>query len=299
MPLRILVVDDDAMICELLAVMLEAEGYAVECAGSGDAALSTIRHSPSPPQVVLADVQMPGTTGAALARDLREACGPTTLLLAMSGSGPASKAISSYDGFLLKPFTTSQFAGALSSRKDGVQTPTPTSRTPKSPARRRSIPGSPVPSTGISIFASAPQTASNNRMGAPAQSAQSAPATGVILGSVPTPVLNENIYEQLASAMPAPQLREMYSMCLTDARERIAAMRELADTGERLRFSREAHSIKGGAGMLGATEMYTVAAALEAETRDSTQIEPFSAVNSLDELSAACDRLERILGARA
>jgi HPt (histidine-containing phosphotransfer) domain-containing protein len=131
------------------------------------------------------------------------------------------------------------------------------------------------------------------------QPAQSPASAGVILGNAPTPVLNEKIYEQLVTSMPAPQLREMYAMCLNDARERIAAMRTLARAGERLRFSREAHSIKGGSGMLGATEMYTLAAQLEAETRDSTQTEPFSAVNSLDELSAACDRLERILASRA
>jgi hypothetical protein len=51
--------------------------------------------------------------------------------------------------------------------------------------------------------------------------------------------------------------------------------------------------------MLGATEMYTLAAQLEAETRDSTQTGPFSPVNYLDDLAAACDRLERILGSRA
>jgi HPt (histidine-containing phosphotransfer) domain-containing protein len=133
------------------------------------------------------------------------------------------------------------------------------------------------------------------------QSAHAAPPAVVILGNAPSaaPALNEKIYAQLATSMPAPQLREMYTMCLTDARQRIASMRALARVGETLRFSREAHSIKGGAGMLGATEMYTLAAALETETRDSTQTGPFSPVNSLDDLAAACDRLERILASRA
>jgi CheY-like chemotaxis protein len=293
-PLRVLVVDDDAMVRELLAVMLEAEGYAVQCAESGDAALALLRPPAPAPQVVLADIQMPGTAGAQLARKLRATCGPATLLLAMSGSGPSPKAIALYDGFLLKPFTTAQFAAALSARKNGLY-PTP------SPPRQPFVPGSPAPATGISIFASAPQTASNNRMGARPQSAQSAASTRAILGNAPpsSPVLNEKIYAQLATSMPAPQLREMYAMCLSDARQRIAAMRTLASAGDRLHFSREAHSIKGGSGMLGATEIYTLAAALEAETRDSPQIGPFSTVNSLDDLTAACDRLERILGARA
>lgn len=296
-PLRVLVVDDDAMVRELLAVMLEAEGYAVQCAESGDAALAQLRPPAPPPEVVLADIQMPGTTGAQLARKLREACGPATLLLAMSGSSPSPKAISLYDGFLLKPFTTAQFAAALASNKDASHK----SGRPKKSSRPRSIPGSPIPAGGLSIFASAPRTASNNDMAVHAQSAPAAVPARVILGNAPSvaPVLNETIYAQLATSMPAPQLREMYTMCLNDARERIAAMRSLARAGERLRFSREAHSIKGGSGMLGATEMYTLATQLEAETRDSTQTEPFSPVNSLDELSSACDRLERILASRA
>jgi HPt (histidine-containing phosphotransfer) domain-containing protein len=138
-------------------------------------------------------------------------------------------------------------------------------------------------------------------MGARPQSAQSAAPAGAMLGDAPpgTPALNEKIYAQLATSMPPAQLREMYTMCLSDARQRIAAMRTLARAGDRLRFSREAHSIKGGSGMLGATEMYTLAAQLEAETRDSPQTGPFSTVNSLDDLAAACDRLERILGSRA
>jgi HPt (histidine-containing phosphotransfer) domain-containing protein len=62
------------------------------------------------------------------------------------------------------------------------------------------------------------------------------------------------------------------------------------DTGQ---LRREAHSIKGGCGMLGATELHSMAAALET---GPTGEEPD--VNSLDELSAACDRLERMLRSR-
>jgi CheY-like chemotaxis protein len=300
-PLRVLVVDDDAMVRELLAVMLEAEGYAVQCAESGDAALAQLRPPPPAPEVILADIQMPGTTGAQLARKLRATCGPATLLLAMSGSGPSPKSIALYDGFLLKPFTTAQFAAALSARKNGLHPAPATPRTTRKKLRQPFTQGSPIPAAGISIFASSSQTASNNRMGARPQSAKSAASTRAILGNAPpgTPVLNEKIYAQLATSMPPAQLREMYTMCLSDARQRIAAMRTLASAGDRLRFSREAHSIKGGSGMLGATEIYTLAAQLEAETRDSPQIGPFSTVNSLDDLTAACDRLERILGARA
>ena len=40
---RILVVDDEREICELVAVYLEAEGFVVECLGDGAAALARVR----------------------------------------------------------------------------------------------------------------------------------------------------------------------------------------------------------------------------------------------------------------
>src|SRR6185437_3682594 len=109
------------------------------------------------------------------------------------------------------------------------------------------------------------------------------------------PVLDEAIYRQLARTMPAPQLHEMYSMCLNDARARIADMRALARAHDAAQFMRQAHAIKGSCGMLGASELHRIAATLEDAGPDPNG----SSVNSLDELSGACDRLERMLGARA
>jgi CheY-like chemotaxis protein/HPt (histidine-containing phosphotransfer) domain-containing protein len=313
MPVRVLVVDDDAMVREFLAILLEAEGYAVQSAASGDAALAGLAAPAPAPQVILADVQMPGTSGSQLAAELRRLCGPGARLIAMSGSSPEPAALALYDAFLLKPFTAQQFAAIVAAAKPAspqnlrgqparpVTRPRPTP--PTSP--QRSLAGSPQPATLASVFASAPEAASNIAMDTRLQNTRSRTATKVVLGrsrrraSTNSPVLNEAIYTQLSAAMPAPQLREMYAMCLSDARERIRTMRSLARSGDRLRFSREAHSIKGGSGMLGATEIYALAAGLEAETRDPAPAGPFSNVNSLDELSAACDRLERILGSRA
>jgi len=297
-PLRVLVVDDDAMVRELLAVMLEAEGHAVSCADSGDSALSQLNQPAEPPDIVLADIQMPGATGAQLARKLRRVCGPQTLLLAMSGSDPRAAAISLYDGFLLKPFTAQQFAVALASVKPVKHTPAST--TQKRVRPQRVLRGSPIPTALSSLSASDADPASNNGMDAHPQLAQSpAPAELLANNSVSADaILNEKIYEQLTSSMPASQLREMYAMCINDARQRIANMRDLALTGDRVRLSREAHSIKGGAGMLGATELYILAAQLET-TPPGSQTEPFAEVNSLDKLAAACDRLERILASRA
>jgi CheY-like chemotaxis protein len=113
-PVRMLVVDDDAVSRELLALLLTREGYAVEVADSGDAALDQLRRMQGAlPAVVLTDIQMQGTTGGELAGELRSLCGAKTILLAMSGSEPEHRVQWDFDGFLLKPFTTQELAAAI------------------------------------------------------------------------------------------------------------------------------------------------------------------------------------------
>ena len=113
-PLRILVVDDDALSREVLALLLRHVGYSVDAADSGDAAMHHLKViSGPPPDVVLADMQMPGTSGGALARELRDLCGGATKLLAMSGSLPDDESIREFDGLLLKPFTTEELTAAI------------------------------------------------------------------------------------------------------------------------------------------------------------------------------------------
>lgn len=260
-PVRILVIDDDAMSRELLALLLQGEGYSVESTDSGEAALSLLHQNGSAPHVVLTDMQMPGTTGGQLASELRTTCGPATLLLAMSGSQPSEESISQFDAFLLKPFKVQQIAAILEAHPRSADT-------------------------------LAQQTASKPSMESSVQEMTSPPVDDA------APILNEKIYQQLAGSMPAPQLLEMYTMCLNDARERIDRMRNLITTHDSVCFVREAHSIKGSCGMLGATQLHGMAAELEENGLANRGDQGQQEVNSLDKLSAACDRLERMLGSR-
>jgi CheY-like chemotaxis protein/HPt (histidine-containing phosphotransfer) domain-containing protein len=283
-PAQVLVVDDDAMSRELLCVLLGAEGYAVESADSGESALVLLGREGPAPDVVLADVQMPGTTGAQLAGKLRRACGERTILLAMSGSQPLDKAISRFDGFLLKPFRMEEIAAALSKRSQReVAAEAPATRERWTVVRGPA--GGALPSRKlVSIHPAAAHAASKEGMNTPGHDVP--PAESVSN----SPVLNEKIFQQLAGSMPAQQLRELYTMCVNDARARITTMRRLADTHDGAKFVREAHSIKGGCGMLGATELHGMAAALETNGLETTG-QGGQEVNSLDELDGACDRL--------
>jgi DNA-binding response OmpR family regulator len=66
---RILVVDDDRVIQQLLKVNLELEGYAVEVADDGEEALS--RFETFQPDLVLLDIMMPRLDGWEVCRRLK------------------------------------------------------------------------------------------------------------------------------------------------------------------------------------------------------------------------------------
>jgi CheY-like chemotaxis protein len=236
-PVRILVVDDDEVSRDVLALLLEGEGYAVDTVDSGDAALLHLRAATcSQPAVVLVDMQMPGTAGDELARQLRGACGTATTLLAMSGSQPDDEATREFDGFLLKPFSMEGVAAAIAGGSAGVG----------------------HGATGENVA-----------------------------------VLNEAVYEKLAGSMQSSQLEQLYAMCLGDAEKRIAGMRHAASNGDHATYRREAHTIKGGCGMVGAVELQTLATAMEKQDMGAA-----NHVASLDEFLLACERLRRILVAR-
>ena len=76
---RILIVDDEADLREIIACNLESAGYAVEEAGSAEEALALIRFrqndeapdTPGLPALILLDVMMPGINGFQMADILR------------------------------------------------------------------------------------------------------------------------------------------------------------------------------------------------------------------------------------
>ncbi len=67
--LRVLVVDDNLDNAFLLQTLLEVEGYSVEVADSGQAALQQMRIAP--PDLVLLDVMMPEMDGFKVVRKIR------------------------------------------------------------------------------------------------------------------------------------------------------------------------------------------------------------------------------------
>lgn len=69
-PLRILMVDDQPVICELLARLLTTDGHSVDAVGGGGAALAQCRAHQY--DVVITDQAMPGMSGEQLAHVIKE-----------------------------------------------------------------------------------------------------------------------------------------------------------------------------------------------------------------------------------
>lgn len=94
----VLVVDDEQFIVELIADILEDEGFAVDRAYDGIQAERAI--AMSPPDLVIADVMMPRMDGLSLLRLIRERSDDTPVLLMSAVREPLDADIP----FLAKPF---------------------------------------------------------------------------------------------------------------------------------------------------------------------------------------------------
>jgi two-component system response regulator MprA len=105
----ILVVDDDAPIRRMLDRTLAAEGYAVESAADGGAALAAVERSV--PDLVVLDVALPGVDGIGVCRRLRaKGLGvPVLMLTARDAIGDRVAGLDAgADDYLVKPFATEE-----------------------------------------------------------------------------------------------------------------------------------------------------------------------------------------------
>jgi two-component system, OmpR family, alkaline phosphatase synthesis response regulator PhoP len=104
-PPSILVVDDEPPIVELLAGYLAREGWLVESAGDGPAALDAVRRLD--PDVVVLDVMLPGLDGVEVCRQLRTFSDAYVLMLTARGE-EIDRIVGltvGADDYLVKPFS--------------------------------------------------------------------------------------------------------------------------------------------------------------------------------------------------
>ena len=104
-PSRILVVDDEAPIVELVRGYLEREGYVVESAVDGPSAVAAVRTSA--PDIVILDVMLPGLDGLEVCRQIRTFSDAYVLMLTARGE-EIDRIVGltiGADDYLVKPFS--------------------------------------------------------------------------------------------------------------------------------------------------------------------------------------------------
>jgi two-component system response regulator MprA len=112
--MRILIVEDDAAVRDSLARTLRFEGYDVDTAADGLAALESVRAGE--PDAMVLDVSMPGLDGLQACRQLR-ADGiflPVLMLTARDGVGDRVAGLDAgADDYLVKPFALQELLARL------------------------------------------------------------------------------------------------------------------------------------------------------------------------------------------
>lgn len=101
---RILVIDDDVNICELLRLYLEKEGYETKSVYSGDKAVRAF--SEFAPNLVILDIMLPGMDGWQVCRELRKISNIPVIMLTAKGE-TFDKVLGlelGADDYVVKPF---------------------------------------------------------------------------------------------------------------------------------------------------------------------------------------------------
>ncbi|MGZ6139259.1 MAG: HD domain-containing phosphohydrolase [Myxococcaceae bacterium] len=103
-PTRVLIVDDDASVRDVISVLLQEEGYECRTASSAEAALD-VAAAEAPP-LVISDMKMPGRDGIWLLEAFRERY-PETAVIMLTGYGDTEAAVDCLRrgavDYLLKP----------------------------------------------------------------------------------------------------------------------------------------------------------------------------------------------------
>jgi two-component system alkaline phosphatase synthesis response regulator PhoP len=108
--MRVLVIEDEAVLAEVVTDNLVAEGYQVEVASDGQQGAA--RWRADPPDLVVLDVMLPKLDGYALCRQMR-ASGDLTPVLFLSAKGRPEERVlglaAGGDDYLAKPFHLPEF----------------------------------------------------------------------------------------------------------------------------------------------------------------------------------------------
>ncbi|MPZ60785.1 MAG: response regulator [Propionibacteriales bacterium] len=122
---RVLVVDDDTALAEMLTIVLKGEGFEPIVCTTGDEALSKVREHR--PDLVLLDLMLPGKDGIDVCREIRGESGvPIVMLTAKSDTIDVVLGLESgADDYISKPFKPKELIARIRARLRRIDEPTP------------------------------------------------------------------------------------------------------------------------------------------------------------------------------
>ncbi len=272
-PLRLLLVDDNAINQKVALRLFQQMGYQADVAGNGIEAVDAVRRKTY--DIVFMDVQMPEMDGLEATRQIRnwERARPATLgaplvIVAMTANamqGDREKCLQSgMNDYLPKPVrpetlqtAMEQWGGKLQARRNDLATHS--QRTPSaSPAAKPApIPGS-IPSAGPGVAAS--ESSNAHRVPAPASvpvaprpNTSPLPAGAKLPVEGPPPVDMERLAEFTSGDNDS--LTELISLYLGQTTEQLAKLRSCIENGSTDEVRKVAHSCAGSSATCGMTAM--------------------------------------------
>src|SRR2546430_2492461 len=122
---RVLVVDDDAALSEMLGIMLRGEGFEPTFVADGDHALDAFHETH--PDLVLLDLVLPGLDGIDVCRQIRAESGiPIVMLTAKSDTVDVVLGLESgADDYIVKPFKPKELVARVRARLRRTDEPAP------------------------------------------------------------------------------------------------------------------------------------------------------------------------------
>jgi two-component system response regulator MtrA len=113
---RILVVDDDIALAEMIGIVLQGEGFEPSFCADGSGALQAFRDSK--PDLVLLDLMLPGRNGIEVCADIRAESGvPVIMLTAKSDTADVVRGLESgADDYVVKPFNPKELVARIRTR---------------------------------------------------------------------------------------------------------------------------------------------------------------------------------------
>ena len=110
---KILIVDDDTNICELLRLYLEKEGYSTVIVNDGQSAVTAFQNEQ--PDITLLDIMLPGLDGWQVCREIRKTSNKPIIMVTAKGE-TFDKVLGlelGADDYIVKPFDTKEVVARI------------------------------------------------------------------------------------------------------------------------------------------------------------------------------------------